>query len=234
MKAKTPTHTVDLKRFVRTDKKHVSNSYFSTLKRALINEPQWFGSEKFLTFGTEHHKRALEPKEVITQLDKDDALCTEMATGFRADPRVKQILKGARTEVEYNKVYRGVWVKLFVDIDKAPEGYDLKGTSCNNEREFIKASRNYDYFRQAALYMNVCKFKAFTFIGQAKNKVRCDKGEPGAIGEYDYPTGYTTYYKHPLFFLPVMDFPIYLKEGEDELHQLIDIHIQLRKHYEKR
>jgi hypothetical protein len=211
MKAKTPTHTVDLKRFVRTDKKHVSNSYFSTLKRALINEPQWFGSEKFLTFGTEHHKRALEPKEVITQLDKDDALCTEMATGFRADPRVKQILKGARTEVEYNKVYRGVWVKLFVDIDKAPEGYDLKGTSCQNEREFIKASRNYDYFRQAALYMAVCKFKAFTFIGQGK------KITP-----------------HPLFFLPVMDFPIYLEEGREELHQLIDIHIQLRKHYEKR
>lgn len=210
MKAKTPTGIIDLKKFVRTDKRHISNSYLSTLKRALIGEQQWYGSEKFLTFGVEHHKRSLEPKEAMTRLEKDDDLCTSMASSFRAHPEIKKILRGARTEVEYNRVYRGVWVKLFVDIDKPGRGYDLKGTGCESERDFVKKSREYDYFRQASLYMEVCKFKEFTFIGQGKKAI-----------------------PHPLYFLPVLDFPIYLQEGKEELHQLLDIHIQLRKHYEK-
>jgi len=213
MKAKTPIPgLIDLQKFVRTDKPHVSNSYFSTLKRALIGEKQWFGTEKFLEFGTEHHKRSLEPKEVITVLDKDDLLCTNMASSFRSHPEVKKILRGAVCEKEYLRVYSGAWVLLYLDIWKPLRGWDLKGTSCESERDFIKKSREFDYFRQAALYMGVCGLKEFTFIGQGKKLVDGD---------------------HPLYFLPVLDFPIYLQEGKEELHQLIDIHIQLRKYYEE-
>jgi hypothetical protein len=235
VKAKTPIPgLVDLKKFVRTDKKHISNSYLSTLKRALIGEPQWYGTEKFLSFGTEHHKRALEPKEAMTRLEKDDDLCTSMASSFRAHPEIKKILRGSRTEVEYNRVYRGVWVKLFVDIEENKDnGHDLKGTSCDNERMFVKKSREFDYFRQSALYMDVCKYKRFQFIGERKEPEEVDRGTPGSYKKIDPLTGQIKYLIHPLFFLPVLDFPIYLSEGRDELHQLIDIHIQLRKHYEK-
>lgn len=222
MKAKTPTPgAIDLSKFVRTDKKHISNSYLSTLKRALIGEPQWFSTEAFLTFGTEHHKRALEPEEVHTVLDKNNELCTDMANSFRSDPRVKKILRGSACEVEVNRVYRGAWVKLFIDIYKAPAAWDLKGTSCESERDFIKKSREYDYFRQAALYMEVCKLKEFTFIGQGKKTVQTG---------FDYVTVPT----HPLYFLNVLDYPVYLKEGKEELDLLIDTHIQLRRYYESR
>jgi hypothetical protein len=222
MKAKTPIPgKIDLSKFVRTDKRHISNSYLSTLKRALIGEPQWFGTEKFLEFGTEHHKRALEPKELTVTLDKNDQLCTDMACSFRSHPEVKKILRGATCEKEFNVVYRGAWIKLFLDIYKPLRGWDLKGTSCESEREFIKKSRDYDYFRQAALYIACARLKEFTFIGQGKKVVW------GGYPDHDELT-------HPLYFLPVMDYPIYLQEGKEELHQLIDVHLQLRRYYEKK
>jgi hypothetical protein len=228
VKAKTPVPgLIDLRKFVRTDKPHISNSYLSTLKRALIGEPQWFGTEAFLNFGTEHHKRALEPKELTVRLDKNDELCTGMAGSFRANPEVKKILRGATCEKEYNRVYRGARVLLFVDIEKPLRGWDLKGTSCENERQFIKASREYDYFRQASLYMEVCGYKEFTFIGQRKKPVEVEEGYPGS-----YWSG-LSWVTHPLFFLPVNDFPVYMKEGKEELHLLIDTHLQLRRFYEK-
>lgn len=212
MKAKTDEpKTLSLEHVVRTDKPHISNSYLSTLKRALIGEGQFFGSEHFLTFGTEHHKRALEPEEEWVTLQKDDDMCTNMANSFREDPRVKSILRGAKTEVECKFIYRGVLVLLFFDILKAFKVWDLKGTGCMNEKEFLKKCREYDYFRQAALYLAAPGIKDFEFIGQAKKDL-----------------------SHPLFFLPVLDYPILLKEGKDELDRLIDIHIVLRKHYERR
>lgn len=229
MRAKTPIpHAIDLSKFVRTDKPHISNSYLSTLKRALVGEPQWFGTEAHLTFGTEHHVRSLQPKEATTRLDKNDDLCTNMSYSFRNNKQVKEILRGAKTEVEHHKYYRGALVLLYVDIEKPLRGWDLKGTSCDNERQFLKKSREYDYFRQAALYQAVCGFKEFTFIGERKEPEPCDKGYPGSYlcnGIYQY---------HPLFFLPVMDYPVYLQEGKEELHLLIDTHLQLRKFYERK
>ena len=217
---------INLWKFVRTDKQHISNSYLSTLKRALINEPQFFGSEHYLTFGTEHHKRALEPLEVTVPLEKNDALCSEMAYSFRNDPEVMRILRGAKTEVEYNKVYRGAWVLLYLDIFKPVRGWDLKGTSCETESDFIKRSREHDYFRQAALYMEVCGLKEFTFIGQRKKPREVEKGYPGS-----YQSGHK-YFVHPLYYLNVLDYPTYLREGMEELHLLIDLHIMLRRHKE--
>lgn len=235
MRAKTPSHTVDIWHYVRTDKPHISNSYLSTLKRALIGEPQFFGSEHFLTFGTEHHVRALQPKEPITLLPTNDDLCTAMAISFRSDPRVKQILRGAQTEVEYSRVYRGALVLLYLDIFKPVRGWDLKGTSCENFQEFLKKSREYDYFRQAALYMAVCGLKEFSFIGQRKKPLEVEEGYPGA---YYVPSFYGglpgKWYTHPLYFLNVLDYPLYLQEGREELHNLIDIHLTLRAEKERR
>lgn len=211
MKAKTPeTRTLNLSDVVRTDKPHISNSYLSTLKRALIGDSQWYGSEHFLTYGSEHHKRALQPDEEETRLEKDDELCSAMASSFRADRRVIPILRGAQTEVECQFIYRGALILLYFDIKKAFKVWDLKGTSCQDESSFLKASRQFDYFRQSALYMQAPGVKDFEFIGQAK---KVDG--------------------HPLFFLPVLDYPDLLREGKHELDTLVDIHLVLRKHYER-
>lgn len=211
MKAKTGVEKIlNLASVVRTDKPHISNSYLSTLKRALIGEPQFFGSEHFLTFGTEHHKRSLQPEEEETVLDKGEELCRAMSGSFRRDHRVQEILRGAETEVECSFIYRGALILLYFDIRKATKVWDLKGTGCDSEKDFLKKSREYDYFRQAALYMAAPGVKEFEFIGQAKKL-------PG----------------NPLFFLPVLDYPHLLQEGREELHQLIDIHLVLRKHYER-
>lgn len=212
MKAKSAVEKVlNLASVVRTDKPHISNSYLSTLKRALIGDPQFFGSEHFLTFGTEHHKRSLQPGEEITVLDKNEILCGSMSSSFRADPRVQKILRGAETEVECSFIYRGALILLYFDIRKAVKVWDLKGTGCMDEKDFLKKSREYDYFRQAALYMQAPGVKEFEFIGQAKKLLN-----------------------HPLFFLNVLDYPHLLQEGKDELDHLIDIHLVLRKHYERR
>jgi len=212
MKAKTGIEKVlHLAHVVRTDKPHISNSYLSTLKRALIGESQWLGSESFLTYGTEMHKRALQPDEEETRLEKDDLLCSQMAHSFRSHPKVKPILKGAETEVEIQFIYRGCLVLMYLDIRKGSKVWDLKGTSCTSEEEFLKKSREFDYFRQSALYMSAPGVKAFEFIGQAKKVAG-----------------------HPLFFLPVLDYPQYMEEGRHELNTLVDIHLVLRKYYENK
>lgn len=211
MKAKTDAPKIlNLASVVRTDKPHISNSYLSTLKRALIGDPQFFGSEHFLVFGTEHHKRSLEPKEAWTTLVKPEQenLCTGMSQGFRGDERVRKILRGAETEVECKFIYRGALILLYMDIRKATKVWDLKGTSCTSEAEFKKKSREFDYFRQAALYLTTPGVKEFEFIGQSK------KGG------------------HELFFLNALDYPELLREGKEELHILIDTHLVLRRHFE--
>lgn len=231
MRAKTPdsNEAINIWPFVRIDKPHISNSYLSTLKRALIGEPQFYGSEHYLTFGTEHHVRALEPKQPITLLEKNDELCTGMAYSFRNSPEVKPVLRGAQTEVEYSRVYRGALVLLFLDIFKPLRGWDLKGTSCETWTEFLKKSREYDYFRQAALYMAVCNLREFSFIGQRKKPVEVEKGYPGSY-EAVSPDLRIVYYYHPLFFLNVLDYPTFLEEGRRELHYLIDTHLILKEH----
>lgn len=211
MKAKTDqVKVLNLASTVRTDKPHISNSYLSTLKRALIGESQWLGSEHYLIFGTEHHKRSLQPGEEITVLEKNEDLCCSMSESFRSDERVQKILRGAETEVECQFIYRGALILLYFDIKKAFKIWDLKGTKCESEKDFIKKSREYDYFRQAALYLSAPGIKEFEFIGQSK----------GA--------------GHSLYFLNVHDYPHLLQEGKDELNHLIDIHLVLRKHYERK
>jgi hypothetical protein len=79
----------------------------------------------------------------------------------------------------------------------------------------------------------VCKLKEFEFIGEGKNRIEVEQGYPGSYWyqpSIDMPGQWVT---HPLYFLPVMDYPIYLQEGREEKNILIDTHIQLRKYYEK-
>jgi len=197
--------------FVRTDKPHISNSYLSTLKRALLGENQFYGSERFLHFGTEHHLRILEKNEAWTALQPDEEVTSaNMKAVTDSDKKFQSILRGARTEVEVQFIYRGVLVLMYVDILKSRKGWDYKTTKAKSEAEFIRKAREADYWRQAALYMAGTKRKDWEIVGQQKED----------------PCG--------LFWLPIMDYPQYLAEGIDELNVLVDTHKELRKYYESR
>ena len=47
------------------DKDYISNSWLSTIKRELLGQPAFKGGEKFLDFGSELHRRFLEPDTVM-------------------------------------------------------------------------------------------------------------------------------------------------------------------------
>lgn len=224
MRAKQTT-VQHFSRYVRTDKPHISNSYLSTLKRALLGEPQYFGSEHHLTFGTEHHKRTLEPEEAPTMLERDELLAQTMSASFRCHPYSAPLLQ-YKTEVEYDVYFMGVLVKVILDIETPDSVHDLKGTKCDSWDKFFKSARDFDYFRQAALYKGV-SLKPVEFIGQGKKLIECGPRDPGAV---QYGIGWV---RHELFPLNTEDYPNLLKEGRDELHELISIHKHLRKYYER-
>jgi hypothetical protein len=213
-------------KYVRTDKPHISNSYLTNLKRGLLGEPQYMGSEHHLVFGTEHHKRALEPSELPTVLERDEHLADSMSRSFRVHPATAPLLANP-TEVEYCLHYMGVLVLAYIDIDTPADVFDLKGTKCNSWDSFFKSARDYDYFRQAALYKGVTG-KPCTFLGQGKDAIECEPSEPGAV---EITPG--SWVRHEIYPLPTEDYPNLLKEGRDELHYLIDIHKHLRKYYEQ-
>jgi hypothetical protein len=213
-------------KYVRTDKPHISNSYLTNLKRGLLGEPQYMGSEHHLVFGTEHHKRALEPSELPTVLERDEHLADSMSRSFRVHPATAPLLANP-TEVEYCLHYMGVLVLAYIDIDTPADVFDLKGTKCNSWDSFFKSARDYDYFRQAALYKGVTG-KPCTFLGQGKEAIECEPSEPGAV---EITPG--SWVRHEIYPLPTEDYPNLLKEGRDELHYLIDIHKHLRKYYEQ-
>lgn len=225
MRAKQTT-VYHFSRYVRTDKPHISNSYLTNLKRGLLGEPQYMGSEHHLTFGTEHHKRSLEPGELPTVLERDEHLADTMSRSFRVHPLTAPLLVYP-TEVKYELHYMGVLVLAFIDIDPPDDVFDLKGTKCDSWDKFFKSARDYDYFRQAALYKGLTS-KPVTFLGQGKKIIECEPTDPGSI---ELTPG--SWVRHEIYPLPTEDYPNLLKEGRDELHYLIDIHKHLRKYYEQ-
>lgn len=208
MKAKyiPPTHFSEI---VRLDKPHISNSYLTSLKRALQGERQFGANLSFLSFGTEHHKRILEPDEAIIEMEFDqESTSYKMKQVTDNDKKFQSVLSGAMTEVEVKFIYRDVLVLMYADILKPRKGWDYKTTSAGSETSFITKARHDDYWRQAALYMYGTRRKQWEIVGQQKQ-------DP-----------------HDLFWLPINDYPLYLKEGIEELEYLVDIHKGLRKHYE--
>lgn len=208
MIAKTPI-IPHFSQFVRTDKPHISNSYLSTLKRALLRERQFYGSEAHLTFGTEHHKRVLEPEELPAALpEEQERESGGMLRVTLASEKFQRILQGAKREVTIQFYYREVLVMIVVDILKDTEFWDYKTTRAKSEAEFLKKARLLDYWRQIALYREGTKLNKGDIVGQ-------DKDSP-----------------HNLYWLNAMDYPHYLQEGYEELNYLVDTHKYLRAFYE--
>lgn len=209
MKAKRvePTH---FSKVVRLDKPHISHSYLNNLKRALQGQFQFSGNVAS-NFGQEQHKRILEKGlDIVPLTDEEEVVSAGMIAVLDQDKRFQKALKRSEREVEVNFYYRDVHVLMFADILKRDIGFDYKTTYVTTESAFLKKARRDDYWRQAALYMAGTKRKKWEIIGQPKEA------------------------PHPLFWLPVLDYPDLMKEGIEELNILVDLHKWLRKYYESK
>lgn len=215
MIAKTPI-IPHFSQYVRLDKPHISNSYLLTLKRALLGERQFYGSEAHLVFGTEHHKRILEPGEQWTELQspKQEIQSSGMRQVTDASERFQEILRGSQREQVIHFWYRGVLVQIRVDILKPDEGYDYKTTTAKSEAEFLRKARELDYWQQILLYQEGTGVERWGIIGQ-------DKDETAAEAV-----------RHQLYWLAMNDYPLYFEEAKDQLDYLVDTHKVLRAYYE--
>lgn len=200
---------------VRTEG-HLSNSYLSTIKRALANKPDMYLDELYLLFGTEFHRRELEPrakKEIFLE-DREEALINVMLKALKKFKAWVDFKKGAKLELELTPWLWGEPWLMYLDALKLQTGRDLKTTKCKTFEEFLKACRNYDYFRQAALYMKAAHLRDFVFDAPQKVEMEFD----------DKKKIWVPMSEPQVFELSVRDYPEFLEEGEQQLERLVQVH----------
>lgn len=197
---------------VRTEG-HLSNSYLSTIKRALANKPEMYADETYLVFGTELHKRELEPKEKKQKLEaREEALMKVMLNALKNCKAWQKFKQGAKLELELTPwLFDEPWL-MYLDALKLQTGGDLKTTKCKDFDAFLKACRLYDYFRQAKLYMLAAHLRDFVFYAPEKVEMVLDGKRWVSV-------------KDPqVFELSVRDYPDLLDEGEHQLVSLVGVH----------
>lgn len=180
------------------EKDYVSNSWLSTIKRELLGQPAFKGGEKFLAFGSELHRRFLEPDTTMSMEtaavweDEDEHKVNRMVNRLWEVPLLKEAWKRSEREVTYWKEIQGVKCMGILDMKYGRIGIDLKTTWLSNRVSFVKAATRYDYFRQAQLYTKLADLDSFIFVAISKDEphqvfeLHCnDHPEEMAIGAYE-------------------------------------------------
>lgn len=188
---------------IKPDKRYVSNSALSTVKKLLLGQSLFYGDEKFFHFGSEVHRRILEPqeKQVHTFDETDQDRIEHMVeAAFRYPNLVEDHNRTIKEQIKFGKI-NGLMFKGIFDMLNQEEafGSDLKTTSTRSEKEFIYSASKYDYFRQAWIYMELQKLKQFRFYALQKNP------------PYD------------VFVLDVADYPKEMAMAKAETLLLIDV-----------
>jgi len=186
---------------IAPDKKYVSNSSLSTVKKLLLGQHLFFGNEKFLHFGKEIHRRILEPEEPIEHKfaeEEMESMDQMVANALNYKKLTDDLAITRKEEIVFGRI-RGLRFKAVYDMLEEPFGSDLKTTSTRTEREFIKSAIKYDYFRQAWIYMELKKLKQFRFYALQKKP------------------------PHEVFVLDVADYPDEMAKAKNETLLLIDV-----------
>jgi len=178
------------------------------IKRELAGTPQFFGDETFLKFGNELHKRQFKPEEKKDRLSlEEEQLLKRMLRKLALYKPLVDFMKGAKNEI---KTVKPVWnigyAKVILDTRKGKKARDLKSTSTTTYEAFEKSAFKYDYFRQAALYMEAEQLDEFIFDGISK------KGD------------------NRIFSLNVRDYSSALRDGMEEAKHLMHIHYSIKKY----
>jgi hypothetical protein len=183
----------------------INNSGLSAIKRRLLGHTSGLKiAAHYLDFGTELHRRLLEPRKrphmVFSLFDLNRL--NFMEASLRTHTGFAMLLRGAQTERLRRGVIDGVKVHGTLDIvkPKLRIGGDIKTTSTRSHVEFITSAIGYDYLRQAWVYCKIAKLDSFIFYGIQKQP------------------------PYQVFELDVANFAHEFQEAEEEARFLLDFY----------
>jgi hypothetical protein len=193
--------------------KNTSHSALEVIKKFLLGLPQFkdmAGSHVYLNFGTALHEAFLEDKygdAYNTLDDHDKQKIKNMTRRLNNHPVVKALMKESVREDKFIVDINGVPVAVVLDSKQPPlkRGFDLKTTSCKNQKTFVEKGNSIGYPRQGLTYVKAAKLKQFYFVA-------IDKEPP-----------------HNIYIYNLNDYPNELKYAEKELEFLLYFY----KHYGK-
>jgi hypothetical protein len=153
--------------------KNTSHSSLEVVKKYLLGQPQFFGNEQYLTFGSAIHEVFLQGirTNYYAQLEKADRVTVDlMVRKLNANPIVVSLMRNSTREHKFSVRLNKVLTTCILDA-KQPElkrGFDLKTTDCSTQQQFEETVQRYGYVRQGLTYKLAAKLKFFYFIGIQK------------------------------------------------------------------
>lgn len=177
------------------DRPEVSNSDLSALKAYLeCADRNFTGKEHFLYFGNLFDAMLTEPERISLSKktfdgqpvsERDWNLALRMKKSFLKDPFARHVAQnsGKQTVIidDVKLYYSGMpftlKMRCKLDFDLSPINLisDLKSTSAASQEQFEAAIENFDYDRQAAVYMTLGKVDRYAILGVSKKNSKLFK-----------------------------------------------------------
>ncbi|OWP65052.1 hypothetical protein CDA63_01480 [Hymenobacter amundsenii] len=154
----------------------VSNTDLSNLKAKLLGQLRQ-PNPMALAFGSHFHTATLEPHTYVRTDEKCQwNLLEQLARQVRRQRYCRDLLHRGTAELTHTATHTatGVQVKIRPDLLViSPAGrrttlVDFKTTSCPTYSHFLATVEQYDYDRQASLYLDVLGATRFLIIGVQK------------------------------------------------------------------
>ncbi|UYZ58043.1 PD-(D/E)XK nuclease-like domain-containing protein [Hymenobacter latericus] len=155
---------------------HVSNTDLSELKARVLGQLR-NPNPQALAYGSAFHAATLEPRTYARTADKCPwQELEQLARHVRHQRYCRDLLYRGTAELTHTAVHAetGVGVKVRPDLlIVSPAGrrrtlIDFKTTSCRSREQFLATVEQYDYDRQAALYLDALQADRFLIIGVQK------------------------------------------------------------------
>ena len=155
---------------------HVSNTDLSNLKAELMGQLRRPNPDA-LAYGSAFHAATLEPRTYARTADRIPwAQLEALARHVRRHRYCRDLLYRGTAELTHTAIHvdTGVAVKVRPDLlVVSPAGrtstlIDFKTTSCPDLPHFLASAAQYDYDRQAALYLDALQATRFLIIGVQK------------------------------------------------------------------
>ena len=214
------THHPDITQAQHRALPHVSNTDLSTLKNQLLGLTRQLNPVA-LAYGSHFHTAVLEPPHYARTEERGIkwADLEQLARQVRRQRYCRDLLYRGKAEQSYTATHTatGAGVKLRPDLlVRSRAGrqltlIDFKTTSSPDRAHFLTTIEKYDYYRQAALYLDVLGATRFLIIGvQKKAPHQVWRVEltamPGLIeqGRKKYERLLKAYAQHPRPVMPAV------------------------------
>jgi len=150
--------------------KNTSYSGLAVIRRMLLSQPQFRGSEEFLREGNALHEKFLLRKSTIALPEDKHTTINLMVEKLDSHPVVRALVADSVREEKLYVKLNGIQFAFILDIHQKSRkiGSDLKTTKCKTFQSFVSSAIEYGYFKQAVAYIIAAKLKNFFFIGIQK------------------------------------------------------------------